>query len=129
MTWDDFKVDLRIPRVEARNADRLDLKPILRDEMGWSTAFDKDRADFTRMHKREVCEGGCCKEIKMWIEFIYHDAVMILNETGCKAAAAQDNFAPKEIYLDHPFACMIEQPYTDLILFAGVVRPDAISSP
>ena len=123
MKWDEFKVDLRIPIIEARNPDRLDLKPILRDQMGWTTAFDKDLADFTRMHERYGPNG---EEVKMWIEYVYHDAVMNLTKEGCEAAAAQDNFSPKEIYIDQPFACMIEQPSTDLILFAGVVGPDAI---
>jgi serpin B len=93
--------------------------------MGMTLAFDDQKADFSRMTRKE----GLC------ISAVVHKAFVDVNEEGTEAAAATGivmrptaaPFRPQEppvFRADHPFLFLIREHQTGSILFIGrVVNP------
>lgn len=106
--------DLAMPRFEIESS--IPLSEVLRD-MGMERPFGD--ADFSGM----VENGG-----GIWIDEIYHDAVVTVDEEGTEAAAATavvgvDSVPPDwgELRFDRPFIFCIRDRPTDAVLFLGRV--------
>lgn len=118
----DTAVAVSLPRFSLRSkfmlAERL-------QEMGMTDAFDSGKADFSGM----VGSG------KLHIENAVHEAVVDVNETGTKAAAATataDFDSAPEVRVaftaDHPFLFMIRSRPSGCILFVGRLVDPSTSS-
>ena len=93
-------------------------------EMGVETAFDGDRADFTKL--------GTYDGSNIYIGDILHNTYIEVTEQGTKAGAATvvmmaegamlEEEPPKEVYLNRPFIYMIMDMERNLPLFIGVIR-------
>ena len=99
-------------RTEAGLADAL-------AAMGVRDAVDPDRADFSPMTDRE----------KLFISFVQHQAVVVVDEKGIEAAAATAigmeasgaAVEPKQLTCDRPFGYALVHLPTTTPLFVGVV--------
>ena len=69
------EIDLAIPRFQLEHTAQL--KKILAESIGLERAFDASRAEFKRLATAQV-----------WIDEVFHKAVIKINEKGCEAAAA-----------------------------------------
>ncbi len=92
------------------------LQSVLSD-LGMGSAFGAG-ADFSGM-----IEGG-----GLWIDDVYHDAYIAVDEEGTEAAAAtgvvMTDSAPPAMRVDRPFVFLIRDRPTDAILFLGrMVKP------
>jgi serpin B len=86
--------------------------------LGMPTAFNPHEADFSGM-----------SPIKVWIDFVIHQAYVEVDEKGTEAAAATAagmTLGINKIFMaDHPFIFIIQQNDTGNILFLGrVVNPN-----
>lgn len=97
-------------------------------QMGMSTAFNPDKADFTGMYDRSKTNGE-----NLYIGIVIHKAYVDVNEEGTEAAAAtgvgvfattavMEPETPKEFNADHPFIFAIVHNQTGAILFLGKVN-------
>jgi len=106
-------VDVRLPRFEMRS--RFGLNGAL-SGLGMPTAFT-DRADFSGM-----AETG-----DLFINSVFHEAYVKVNEEGTEAAAATGMVMalssmpeePRQFHADHPFLFLIRDNATGSILFLG----------
>lgn len=89
-------------------------------DMGMASAFDKDKADFTKM-----IEGND----PLWIDKVKQKSFIEVNEEGTEAAAATSvevkttSLNPDEFQMivDHPFLFTITDNDTGAILFVGAI--------
>ena len=109
-----INVHLALPRFEFENS--FDLTGTLA-EMGMRDAFDRERADFSKM-----------AEVQLFISLVLHEAFVSVDEEGTEAAAATAVLmtragAPSEpaveFQADHPFLFFIQHRDTGAILFLG----------
>lgn len=111
------EVNLHLPKFKLK--ERYDMKDMLSD-MGMPIAFNQDKATFKLFDQ----------PLSTWIDEIYHQAVVIVDEKGTEAAAAtgivvstESASAPPPVFkADHPFLFMIKDNRTDAILFLGQVN-------
>ena len=111
------EVNLHLPKFKLK--ERYDMKDMLSD-MGMPIAFNQDKATFKLFDQ----------PLSTWIDEIYHQAVVIVDEKGTEAAAAtgivvstESASAPPPVFkADHPFIFMIKDNKTDAILFLGQVN-------
>ena len=111
------EVNLHLPKFKLK--ERYDMKDMLSD-MGMPIAFNQDKATFKLFDQ----------PLSTWIDEIYHQAVVIVDEKGTEAAAAtgivvstESASAPPPVFkADHPFLFMIKDNKTDAILFLGQVN-------
>ena len=111
------EVNLHLPKFKLE--ERYDMKDMLSD-MGMPIAFNQDKATFKLFDQ----------PLSTWIDEIYHQAVVIVDEKGTEAAAAtgivvstESASAPPPVFkADHPFMFMIKDNKTDAILFLGQVN-------
>ncbi len=110
----DLDGTLGLPRFEMR------YKKVLNDlltDMGMEKAFD-DRADFSAMSP----QGD-----QLFIDEVYHEAVIEVDEKGTEAAAVTvapglgDAPEPFEVIADRPFFFVIRDDDAESVLFAGAV--------
>jgi serpin B len=109
-------VDLQLPRF--RFDAEFKLKEVLED-LGMPSAFAAGQADLSGMSGRPG---------ELYLDQVYHDAFVAMNEEGTEAAAATavvgvDVSAPPpaEFIADRPFLFLIHDEPTGQILFAGRV--------
>jgi serine protease inhibitor len=106
-------VEVALPRFKLES--KFELKPPL-SALGMPKAFDQRGADFGQMVKG----GG------IWIEEVFHRAVVEVDEEGTRAAAATATETvgsiPPRFKADRPFLFVIQDSETNAILFIGVVR-------
>lgn len=118
---EDRNLKLYLPRFKFQSP-VMDLIEIMQ-AMGVSDAFDRMRADFSRMCEASVFIGGLKQ--KTFIE---------VDESGTKAAAvtvadmifcsSSSTASSSELRFDHPFGYVLKEKSTGAILFAGRVdRP------
>ena len=122
-----YKVDVKLPRFDIDTEQPLNA---LMSKMGMPTAFDEKLADFSRMTDLSKLPKGtnlCISEMKQ-------KARIEVKEKGTKAAAVTmeeivvtgTGLMPKRepkyvnFHADRPFAYMITEHSTGLILFFGV---------
>ena len=106
----------RSPCPASASAPRSQLKPAL-EALGMPIAFAANDADFT----------GITTDLPIWIDEVYHQAFVALDEKGTEAAAAtavvlvgeSAGPAPATITLDRPFLFLIYDEPTGQILFLG----------
>ena len=111
------EVNVHLPKFKLK--ERYDMKDMLSD-MGMPIAFNQDKATFKLFDQ----------PLSTWIDDIYHQAVVIVDEKGTEAAAAtgivvstESASAPPPVFkADHPFLFMIKDNKTDAILFLGQVN-------
>ena len=111
------EVNLHLPKFKLK--ERYDVKDMLSD-MGMPIAFNQDKATFKLFDQ----------PLSTWIDEVYHQAVVIVDEKGTEAAAAtgivvstESASAPPPVFkADHPFLFMIKDNKTDAILFLGQVN-------
>ena len=124
----EISVDLWLPKFEVTFDKELneDLK-----EMGFSSAFDENLADFTGIG---LTDNG----LPLYISLVRQKAVFIVDEEGTEAAAvtevAMDECAavenpvlPKEVHFDHPFLYMILDKEADMPLFMGIMDDPSLA--
>lgn len=112
----DAKGDLAMPKFEYETS--VTLSKALA-ELGMPVAFGAD-ADFSGM-----VEGD---DADLWIDDVYHDAFVSVDEEGTEAAAStavvMEESAPPEwgeLRFDRPFLFAIRDRPTDAVLFLGRV--------
>jgi serine protease inhibitor len=90
--------------------------------LGMEIAFDRDRADFSKMYK----------DHRVWIDAVKHKTYVEVNEEGTEAAAAtvvvmiESSPNPSGFYMrvDRPFIFLIRENESQTILFIGkIVEP------
>lgn len=97
-------------------------------QMGMSTAFDPDNADFTGMYDKNSANSE-----NLYIGLVVHKAYVDVNEEGTEAAAAtgvamfaatsiMEPEQPEIFNADHPFIFAIVHNETGSILFMGKVN-------
>eukprot|EP01102_Stenamoeba_stenopodia_P008781 TRINITY_DN2562_c0_g1_i2.p1 TRINITY_DN2562_c0_g1~~TRINITY_DN2562_c0_g1_i2.p1 ORF type:complete len:467 (-),score=91.86 TRINITY_DN2562_c0_g1_i2:154-1554(-) len=118
------KIDLSLPKFEF-NTD-LELMDSLKS-MGMVSAFDRERADFSGIIKKE--------SETLWISKVLHKAFVSVDEQGTEAAAATAVVMAREMMVgyeppgivvrfDRPFYFVIQSTETGAALFVGrVVDP------
>lgn len=93
--------------------------------LGMGIAFDKNRADFTKMYKPESIGGE-----RALIGKVIHQTFIQVDEQGTEAAAATAVQVirttsvinePPIIRIDRPFAFFIREKHSQTILFAGTM--------
>jgi len=115
------EVRVRLPRFRVEGG--VSLNPVLQS-LGMVDAFDRDRADFSRMDGRTRW---------LFVSLMVHKAFVEVNEEGTEAAAASGGMVfsrslsrPQEFCADHPFLFAMVERQTGTILFLGrVVDPRA----
>jgi serpin B len=110
---------LTMPKFDFESS--FNLKETL-EAMGMTDAFSMATADFSGIF------GG----MGHWLDEVYHQATITVDEDGTTAAAATGAVAvtgislyPPEVNLDHPFIFMIRDIETNTILFVGRVMNPA----
>ena len=106
-----------LPKFESEYS--VELKEAL-SEMGMPEAFDKERADFSKINA-----AG-----QLYIDSVIHKTYISVDERGTKAGAvtavtAKDESIPMEyyrVYLDRPFVYAIVDTNTNLPIFIGAIR-------
>ena len=115
----DTKVFAAIPKFESEYS--ADMAQVLK-EMGMPAAFDRDKADFTRM--------GSCEAGNLYIGRVLHKTAITVAERGTKAGAATvvemicgSAFTPdpKEVILDRPFVYMLIDCRQNIPFFIGTM--------
>ena len=115
----DTKVFAAIPKFESEYS--ADMTQVLK-EMGMPDAFDRDKADFTRM--------GSCEAGNLYIGRVLHKTAITVAERGTKAGAATvvemicgSAFTPdpKEVILDRPFVYMLIDCRQNIPFFIGTM--------
>ena len=113
------KGSIAIPRFRAEFDMGLRL---LLEALGMVTAFDRAEADFSGMMR-----GG---PAEIWIDDIFHKAVIEVTEKGTEAAAVTSvNIVAASISMDEPFSMVLDRPFfftirddeTGTILFMGSI--------
>ncbi len=121
-TWNDWMgrfrtrpVSLRLPRFELEY--EIELEDVF-SELGMEIAFDRGRADFTRINP----QGG------LYISSVKHKTFVDVNEEGTEAAAATsveigDVSAPQFIpmHVNRPFVFAVRERHSGIILFIGKI--------
>lgn len=110
--------DLQLPRFG------MEYEKTLNDALkalGMAVAFEPDRADFTNMRD----------ERDLYLEKVYHKAIVEVNEEGTEAAAVtsvqvgitsvQQPRPPFKMVVDRPFFFAIRDTRTGMVLFMGAV--------
>jgi serine protease inhibitor len=95
--------------------------------LGATNAFDRKRADFSRMLASDGVSGDARAHV--WLERVVQRTVVEVNEEGTVASAATavetaiDSTPPPPIpfVADHPFLFAIRDDATGSLLFVGVV--------
>ncbi|KAL6626514.1 hypothetical protein ACP70R_030240 [Stipagrostis hirtigluma subsp. patula] len=118
--------NFRVPRFKI--SFYTSVKRVLRD-LGVKAVFDPSRAELP-----EMLEDGDPREEPLFLEDVYHKAVIEVNEEGTEAAAATvcDQLVAAGYYrrpepvrvdfvADHPFAFFVVEEESGAILFAGHV--------
>ncbi len=114
-------VDLSLPRFKAQSS--FDLRSVLAG-MGIKAAFDAKKADFSGIDQGQD---------RLFIGTVAHKAYVAMDEAGIEGAAATavgmaaggappKPTAPVEFKVDHPFAFLVVDELSRLVLFQGVVR-------
>ena len=111
---------LTMPKLDYKSS--FNLKETL-EAMGMTDAFSMAAADFS----------GIFGKTGFWLDEVYHEATITVDEDGTTAAAATGAVAvmgisqyPPEVNLNHPFIFMIRDIETNAILFVGrVMNPAA----
>ncbi len=106
---------IRLPRFAVESSFQLsDALSVL----GMNTAFAEGDADFT----------GIVEDGELWIDEVYHDAFVTVDEEGTEATAAtaiadEDTAVPDpfEMTVDRPFLFAIRDDQTNALLFLGRV--------
>ncbi|XP_013116765.1 serine protease inhibitor 77Ba [Stomoxys calcitrans] len=111
------QVEVFLPRFSTTS--HFTLRPIL-TKMGIVDAFEPDLANFDNMAKN------------IYVGKIFQSTRIIVNEEGTEAAAVTtavlvNKASPTKFYLDRPFAYMIVEKKSGLLLFAGEVRSHEFS--
>lgn len=117
-----FELNVMIPKFKYNY--NISLNDILKD-MGISTAFDKESADFTKIYDKTAADDDI-----LYIDEVLHKTRIEVTEKGTKAAAVSSVMMglaagiPEEkkkiqIYLDRPFVYMIVDK-NNVPLFMGV---------
>jgi serpin B len=116
---EDEYVILSLPRFAFESA--FNLKETLQ-AMGMTDAFNSNAADFS----------GIFGKTGYWLDEVYHQAYITVDEDGTTAAAASAVVAikgtspnPPVVNLNHPFIFMIRDIETNTILFVGRVMNPA----
>ena len=112
------RVSVKIPKFTCEF--NISLKDVL-SEMGIKLAFDKEKADFSKMAKSSM--GN------IFIGDALHKAFITVDERGTKAGAATifkgGASAPptkiREVFLERPFVYMIIDKFQNLPIFIGVL--------
>lgn len=113
--------DLDLPRF--RLAHQAELRGALQ-QLGMEIAFDRERAEFDGIHTPPP---------SIWIEQVFHQAVVEVNEEGTEAAAVTAVMVPLsspnhrterrfKMIVDRPFFFAIHDDYTNTILFMGSIN-------
>ena len=95
----------------------IGLKEVL-SSLGMSIAFERDSADFSKLHD----DGGWT-----WISSVKHKTFVEVNEEGTEAAAAtaveirNERAGPSCFVVDRPFLFAIREKHSGTILFMGKV--------
>ena len=117
----EMKVAVWIPKFKLQCAKQL--SKIL-SSLGMTDAFSKDKANFSKMDPSN----------RLFIDEVYHQAFVEVNEEGTEAAAATAVVMRKkrsvqivpEFKADHPFLFFIRDVENGVILFAGrLLEPNA----
>jgi len=120
-----YKVTVALPRFKIEPSGSIALtKPL--SELGMPLAFDATKADF-----REIAAPS---GPNLYIEEIFHKAMVDVNERGTEAAAATGGVMfptslpppaePRDFIADHPFIFLIRDTKSGVVLFIGrVVKP------
>jgi serpin B len=118
------RVYVALPKFKIEPATSLKLKPAL-VELGMKTAFDGRRADFTGIANPPSPDD------RLVISQVFHKGFIRVDEKGTEAAAATAvsmaraggvPSKPRELKVDHPFAFVIRDEASGLILFLGSVK-------
>lgn len=121
--WDkwlkDFKsakVNVKLPKFKMEYEDELN--KMLKD-FGMKSAFDRDKADFSKITDKE----------KLYVDLVKQKCYIDVNEAGTEAAAATEVAMklgivsnPTEFTVDRPFIYAIADKKTGLIIFIGKVE-------
>lgn len=112
----EHMVEMRVPKFSYEA--EIKLKPVLQS-LGMKQAFEKGVADLSGITN----DPGF-----VWVEEVYHQAFVTLDEQGTEAAAAtavvsrdESALPPATFVLDRPFLFMIYDEPTGQILFLGRV--------
>ncbi|XP_061179388.1 leukocyte elastase inhibitor-like [Saccostrea echinata] len=105
------EVNVYLPKFKMKS--NFELKSNL-SAMGMPSAFDMDKADFT----------GMDKDKNVYINAVFHNAFVEVNEEGTEAAASTGPVSSIEcitptFQANHPFLFFIRDYVNDIILFAG----------
>lgn len=114
-------VELSLPRFTAQSS--FDLRSVLTG-MGIKAAFDAKKADFSGIDQGQD---------RLFIGTVAHKAFVAIDELGIEGAAATavgmaaggmppKATAPVEFRVDHPFAFLVVDELSRIVLFQGVVR-------
>jgi serpin B len=112
LTWQD--VNVYLPRFKTTS--QFQLSDTLKS-MGMVSAFDRMRADFSRMDGKK----------DLFLSAVVHKAYVDVNEEGTEAAAAIDVSGvgspdePENFRANHPFVYLIRDNRTGAILFLGCI--------
>ncbi|XP_075151149.1 serine protease inhibitor 77Ba-like [Haematobia irritans] len=106
------QVEVFLPRFSTTS--HFSLRPIL-TKMGIVEAFEPSLANFDNMAKN------------IYVGSVFQSTRIIVNEEGTEAAAVTtavlvNKASPTKFYLDRPFAYMIVEKKSGLLLFAGEVK-------
>jgi serpin B len=120
----DERVYVALPKFKIEPAASLELKaPLI--ELGMKTAFDRSRADFTGIANPPSADD------RLVISKVFHKGFIRVDEKGTEAAAATAvsmaraggvPSKPREFKADHPFAFVIRDEASGLVLFMGRVK-------
>lgn len=119
------RVIVALPKFTIEPGEPLRLKPIL-EELGMTTAFDRQRADFTGIANPPDPAD------RLVVSEVFHKAFVKVDEEGTEAAAASavvmmragsapPSTKPPEFRADHPFLFFLRDRTSGMILFAGRV--------
>ena len=117
----DHNVDVTLPKFKLTS--EFMLKDVL-SNMGMPLSFDRDKADFSGMTKRE----------RLFVSHVVHKAFVDVNEAGTEAAASTAELMeivsapPRATFrADRPFMYLIRDNRTGSILFLGRVVDPALT--
>ena len=117
---------MELPKFKVEPGEPLRLKDALL-ALGMPLAFDREKADFTGIHRFAKPED------RLLISNVFHKAFVDVNEAGAEAAAAtavsmaRAGGAPPKLaepvpfVVDHPFLFVLRDPQTGMVMFLGRV--------
>ncbi|MFP4200569.1 MAG: serpin family protein [Clostridia bacterium] len=117
--FSEREIDVSVPKFKIEYEKALD--EVLKD-MGMEIAFDRERADFSRMYP--ITQGQ-----NVYIGEVLHKSFVEVDEEGTEAAAAtsveiriESARVTTEFKADRPFLFLIRDDVTGTILFCGIVE-------